>query len=75
MMVVMIMKMSLYLELSITIFCRARTVIEATNARHKFSAIINLQLCAKAGMGKLETACCLFVGIFFFDKLLKHTYY
>lgn len=46
-------------------FCRARTEIEETNASHKFSAIINLQLCAKAGMGKLGTACCLFVGIFF----------
>lgn len=46
-------------------FCRAGTVIEEPNARHRLSAIINLQLCTKAGVGKLGTACCLFVGIFF----------
>lgn len=46
-------------------FSRARIVIEETNARHRFSAIINLQLHAKAGVGKLGTACCLFAGIFF----------
>lgn len=47
-------------------FSRARTVTEKTNAKHRFSAIINPQLCAKAGVGKLWTACCLFAGIFFF---------
>lgn len=45
-------------------FSKARKEIEETNARHRFSAIINLQLRAKAGVGKLGTACCLFVGFF-----------
>lgn len=40
--------------------------MKATDARYRFTAIMHLQLCAKAGMGKLTTACCLLSGFAFF---------
>lgn len=42
--------------------------MKETDARYRFTAIMHLQLCAKAGMGKLRRACCLLSGFFFFGR-------
>lgn len=48
-------------------FSRARTATEKTNARHRFS----VPKLAWASFGQPAA----YLRAFFFDKLLKHTYY